>query len=110
MMTDTLPYFYVVAINTIFMMVSVSKIMNNISISWKILYGNAHESYPIEQCSDDYTNFKLAELKDSLSSVLYYDTFLFFSQFFNWTIPLYVLVVLYIKKDDEEEEKDFKDQ
>jgi len=101
-MTDNTPYFYVLIINSFFMMVTVGKIMSNISISWKILFGSPHEAYNVENCSDMHTNFKFLELKQTFYSIMCYDTSLFFSQFINWTIPLYILVVLYIREDEDE--------
>jgi hypothetical protein len=99
-MTDNTPYFYCLITNSIFMIVSIARIMNNISISWKNLYGNPQVSFQLETCSDGYTNFKFTELRETFISILYYDTFLFVSQFVNWTIPLYIIVVIYISKDD----------
>jgi hypothetical protein len=87
------------------MIVSIARIMSNISISWKNLYGSPQIAFQVAECSDDYTNLKFTQLRETFISILYDDTFLFISQFVNWTIPLYIIVVIYIKKDDEEEMK-----
>lgn len=93
------PYLFIFLINSFFMVVTINKIFSNINTSWKIIYSKSiNDTYPVEKCSDDAINSEFLQLKNSINSILLYDTIIFYGQFINWTVPLYILIVIHIKK------------
>lgn len=104
---DLVLYFYVLIVNTVFMFICIPVLLNNISLCWKLEHSKTY-AFPINKCSDYITNGILTDIRTSLHDTLRNDTALFFLMFLNWSIPLYLLTVIYIKKDDSDEsvEKD----